>query len=93
MAKWWECSRVYGLRCRVEKRLKLPAAKVEDETATQFWERVECAGLLVEALALYDKLDAEYEAWKHTARDQKRRSRSESSGKGDRPRRSACGRN
>jgi hypothetical protein len=75
MSKWWECSEIYMLRRRVEKRLQLPAAKVPkatEETATQFWERVEGAGLLIEAQALYDKLDAEYAAWKHTRRETKK---------------------
>jgi hypothetical protein len=28
MSKWWECSEIYMLRNRLEKRLKLPAANV-----------------------------------------------------------------
>src|SRR6266704_2473531 len=75
MADWFARSEIFMLRHMVEKRLKLPAAKVpqgNEETATQFWSRVEGAGLLLKALALYDELDAEYAAWKHTRRETKK---------------------
>jgi hypothetical protein len=47
---------VGGIRDAVETRLKLPAPKSQRESAAEFWSRVEHAGLLSEALALYDRL-------------------------------------
>src|SRR5262245_29080915 len=76
MAKWWECSVVHLLRGRVERRLtNLPPSKApkgQSETAEEFWRRVEQAGKLVEAIALYDKLAAEYFAWISTPRETKK---------------------
>ena len=60
--KWYERSPIYMIRRGVEKRLKLPASKTpkgQFEPATAFWARVAQAGLLVQALALYDQLEAE----------------------------------
>jgi hypothetical protein len=50
---------VADIRARVEEQLpKLPACKGTDETPAEFWARAERAGLLHEALALYDKIAA-----------------------------------
>jgi hypothetical protein len=61
------------IRELVEKRLhKLLAHKNEDESATEFWSRVERADLLIEALALYDELAAERSEQRHTWRETKK---------------------
>ena len=44
---------VFEIRCEVQAELNLPAVK--GEGAKEFWSRVEKAGLLVEALDLYDE--------------------------------------
>src|SRR6266702_2713099 len=75
MAEWFARSEIIAVRRGVEKRLNLPAAKVpqdQEETATQFWARVEGAGLLSKALALFDQIDAEYAGWRHTRRETKK---------------------
>ena len=60
MYKWYEHDEVNEIRCEVEERLNLPPAKKgEYEPAAAFWARVERAGLLPQALALYDQLAAE----------------------------------
>jgi hypothetical protein len=60
MYRWYEHCEVYTTRCAVGQRLTLPAVKQgERESAAAFWTRVERAGLLVKALALYDQLVAE----------------------------------
>jgi hypothetical protein len=53
-----QCSQ-RDIRAEVEARLKLPAPQTKDETAFDFWKRAEQAGLLIEALALYDRIAAE----------------------------------
>jgi hypothetical protein len=56
----YEYCEVADIRARVEDQLpKLPACKGTDETPAEFWARAERAGLLEEALALYDKIAAE----------------------------------
>jgi len=76
MAKWSECSLVATLRECVENELKMPPYNPPKnggtETPAQFWSRVEEAGLLAKALALYDELAAENEAWVHTRRETKK---------------------
>src|SRR5438128_1216538 len=66
MSKWYELSAVAGLRVSVggflEEEHDLPPSKDKNETAAAFWERVEKAGLLEEAVDLYDiwaEMDAE----------------------------------
>ena len=74
MAKWYELSAIRGIRSAVEEQLDLPpykGPKDRAETATEFWSRVERAGLLVKALALYDQLAAEGEEWRHIRRETK----------------------
>jgi hypothetical protein len=51
---------VNAIRCAVERRLTLPAPKSREESAADFWSRVEEADLLVEALALYDAIAADW---------------------------------
>jgi hypothetical protein len=76
MAKWWERSEVYTLRRMVEERLEgLPPSKAQkgqSERATDFWLRVEQAGKLAKALALYDKLAAEKATWDSMRRETKK---------------------
>jgi hypothetical protein len=60
MYKWYEHSDVYEVRSAVQERLRLPAVKNgQYEPATDFWARVKGAGLLVQALDLFDQLAAE----------------------------------
>src|SRR6266851_2300235 len=60
MAKWYELSKVRGLRSLVEELLKgLPPSQEKNESATAFWARVEKAGLLIEALDLYGEFAAD----------------------------------
>ena len=69
----YEYCEVADIRGWMEERLqKLPASKSEDETPAEFWSRVERAGLLVKALALYDEVAAEYAEWRHTRRETKK---------------------
>src|SRR5262245_40143859 len=64
-----EYCEVAEIRSRVEEQLpKLPARKADDETPTEFWSRVERAGLLHKALALYDEIEA---GRRHTRRETK----------------------
>jgi len=64
---------VLDIRCWMEKRLeKLPASTNQRETAGQFWARVEQAGLLIEAIGLYDEIAAEWAEWQHTRRETKK---------------------
>jgi hypothetical protein len=53
-----QCS-LRDIRREVESRLKLPPPQTNHETAFDFWMRVEQAGMLIEALALYDRIAAE----------------------------------
>lgn len=62
---------IYRIRSCVEERLDLPPFKGHHETAAAFWERVEKAGLLVKALALYDRIAADIQGWKHLPRETK----------------------
>src|SRR5262245_14636429 len=58
----------------MEDRLeKLPPSNKKNESAAEFWARVERAGLLIEAIALYDEIAAEYAEWKHTPRETKKK--------------------
>jgi hypothetical protein len=75
MARLYERSLVATLRERVENGLKLPpynGPRDQTETPKQFWSRVERAGLLTKALALYDRLAAEHAARVHTTRETKK---------------------
>ena len=63
---------IHSIRCAVERELKLPAAKSQSETAKAFWARVEQAGRLLEALALYDRIAAEWSGWAHVPRETQR---------------------
>ena len=55
----YEYCQVAEIRGRVEEQLpKLSASKTDDETPAEFWSRVERAGLLHMALALYDEIAA-----------------------------------
>jgi hypothetical protein len=66
----YEYCEVAEIRGCVEEQLpRLPAAKGTDETPAEFWVRAERAGLLHEALALYDKIAA---ARRHTRRETKK---------------------
>jgi hypothetical protein len=66
----YEYCEVAEIRGRVEEQLpKLPARKGTDETPAEFWARAERAGLLQEALALYDKMAA---ARRQTRREKKK---------------------
>jgi hypothetical protein len=75
-AKWYERSPIYVLRCRVEKELgaKLSPTRLDhgEECATTFWSRVEGAGLLKEALNLYDRLATEQHAATKVRRETKK---------------------
>jgi hypothetical protein len=63
---------ISDIRSAVETRLGgLPAPKVSNERASGFWERVEKAGQLHKALALYDKIAAEWAAWSRLRRETK----------------------
>src|SRR5262249_34537254 len=69
----YEYCEVAEIRGWVEERLQnLPANKNKDETPAEFWSRVERAGLLIKALALYDEIAAEYAEWRHTRRETKK---------------------
>lgn len=57
MSKWYAWSDINWLREMVREELEL--AELEHETAPAFWARVEKAGLLIEAVELYDELAAE----------------------------------
>jgi hypothetical protein len=58
-------------RVMVAKELNLPVPKDDEESPTEFWARVERAGRLVEAIALYDEYAAEWAAWQHRPRETK----------------------
>jgi hypothetical protein len=69
----YEYCEVADIRGWVEEQLqKLPASKSENESPEEFWSRVERAGLLIKALALYDEIAAEYAEWRHTRRETKK---------------------
>jgi hypothetical protein len=53
---------IHDIRCTVERRLNLPPPKGRGESAADFWSRVDQAGRLVEALALYDRIAADWAA-------------------------------
>jgi hypothetical protein len=55
----YEYCEVADIRARVAEQLPtLPACNGTDETPAEFWSRVERAGLLQKALALYDEIAA-----------------------------------
>jgi hypothetical protein len=58
------------------KRLKLPpytpVGRRTQEDPTEFWERVEGAGVLLKGLTLYDQVAAEHAAWVHLPRETKK---------------------
>src|SRR6516165_3257493 len=68
-----EYCEVGDIRGWVEEELpNLPASKSKDESPEQFWSRVEQAGLLIKALALYDEIAAARLEWRHTWRETKK---------------------
>ncbi|HEY1375855.1 MAG TPA: hypothetical protein VGF55_03640 [Gemmataceae bacterium] len=70
-ARYEHCSVAY-IRWLVSEDLDLPALpKGKTETAAEFWARAERAGLLHQALTLYDRFEAEQEEWKHVPRETK----------------------
>jgi len=75
MAKWYERNPIYDLRCAVGKGIQLPVRTSRHplgaEKAMEFWARVEKNGRLVEAVALYDRLEAEAKAWAKVPRETK----------------------
>jgi hypothetical protein len=60
---------IHDIRCAVERRLKLPPSKGRRESATEFWSRADQAGRLPEALALYDRIAADWAAWARITRE------------------------
>jgi hypothetical protein len=74
MAKHDHCP-IKDIRREVEKRLQLPAfvpqSYHKEEYVEEFWDRVAKAGLLHEALALYDQILAERRAWARVPRERK----------------------
>src|SRR5262245_11129863 len=76
MCKWFEGSNVRWFRSLAEDSLveakKLSPSQDKEETAAAFWERVEKAGLLEEALSLYDKFAEDRAEWVHTPRETKK---------------------
>jgi protein-tyrosine-phosphatase len=69
--KYEYCEQTVIRSCMAERWPKLAAGKGEDETPAEFWSRVERAGLLREALELYDAIAAERTAWKCIKRETK----------------------
>lgn len=63
--------RVKDVRLEVERRLTLPPCAGRTETPRAFWDRVEKAGKLAEALALFDRLTAEQRSWSQMPRETK----------------------
>jgi hypothetical protein len=75
MAKLYECSPIGRIRHAVEERLKLPPITgrvFREESPMDFWARLERAGLLLEALALYDRLAASKAHRAHMRRETKK---------------------
>ena len=76
MAKWFELSWINGLRVAVGEFLEenhgLPPSKDKNETAAAFWERVEKAGQLIEALEVYDEYADSRAEWAHMPRETKK---------------------
>src|SRR5262249_27716556 len=76
MSKWFEYSNVNWFRRRVEDCLieqkKLQPSKDKEESAVKFWARMERAGLLEEALMLYDQIAEINSEWVHTPRETKK---------------------
>jgi hypothetical protein len=60
---------IHDIRCAQERRLNLPAPKGRREPASEFWSRVEQAGRLLEALALYDTIAADWATWARIPRE------------------------
>jgi hypothetical protein len=75
MYKWYEQSDIFWLRHVVARRLNGPPhalPKCEDETAPEFWERVEKAGLLIQAVELYNQLAVEQTELRKRPRETKK---------------------
>lgn len=76
MAYWFAKSNVSWFRRQAENRLveakKLLPSQDKKETAAGFWARVEKAGLLEEALSLYDQFAKEWAEWVHLPRETKK---------------------
>src|SRR5262249_39456241 len=60
---------IHDIRCALAPRRTLPAPKGWGESAAAFWSRVEQAGRLVEVLALYDRIAAEWARWAQVPRE------------------------
>ena len=75
--KWFELSTIKGHRGGVEdclvERNKLRPSTDKNESAAPFWARVEQAGLLVEALDLYDEFAEQDADWVHSPRETKKK--------------------
>jgi hypothetical protein len=69
-AKYAHCA-IRDIRNEVERRLELPAAKSEYEKAWDFWKRVNDAGMLIKALALYDRIAAGWAEQRQVRREPK----------------------
>jgi hypothetical protein len=66
----FEYCRACKIRALVEERLNVPKVG-RPESPKGFWERMEEAGRLSEALALYDKLEVEHRTGAHMRRETK----------------------
>jgi hypothetical protein len=67
-ARYAHCE-ILDVRREVERRLGLPAPKVADGDAWDFWNRVNHAGLLLKALDLFDQIAEGWEYWRHVQRE------------------------
>jgi len=76
MAEWFAKSEVNWFRSLTENQLveakKLSPSKNKEETAAAFWARIERAGLLEEALKLYDQIAESHAEWVQTPRETKK---------------------
>jgi hypothetical protein len=73
--KWFESSPIREVRLRVSDELGAkfpkPLKPRDEESPGTFWKRVEAAGLLPQALELYDRRAAEWEAARQVRRETK----------------------
>jgi hypothetical protein len=76
MSQWFAKSNVHWFRRQAEDRLiqekKMSSSKDKEETAAAFWLRMEKAGLLEEALKLYDEIAESHAEWMHATRETKK---------------------
>jgi hypothetical protein len=74
MAKFDHCP-IREIRTEVQTRLQISAfvsrREQREESPNEFWERLESAGVLAKALALYDQILAERRAWARVPREKK----------------------